>query len=386
MAYMEKYTPEELIRKYLEGSCTEEEKALVESWHISDLSESTHIPTGEKIAAVHERMQAALSSHIQANRTIAVVRRLWARRIAAAIILVILATGGYRWFVRKPAERAIAKSTRSADIAPGHEGAILTLSDGHALMLDSLSNGTVVAQHGAKIILSGGELTYRSEAAASAGVVYNMIHTPRGREFRVVLPDGSKVWLNAASTLRYPTVFSGTERKVEVNGEAYFEIVKDASKPFTVKVNEEVSVRVLGTAFNVNAYSDEASVNTSLLSGSVRILTSRPGSQQAALLIPGQQAQINAEGPVKVVTHVDMTKVMAWKNGVFNFQDASLKEVMRQLARWYDIEIVYAAGVPAIEFEGEINRGNTLAVVLKSLERVGVHCRLEEGRKLIVLP
>jgi len=384
---MEKYTPEELIRKYLAGACTEEEKALVESWHISDLAGSAYIPDEEKINAVHERMQTALAAHIQATRPTPRIGPLRFRMVAAAILLLVLA-GGYWWKTHQPREHHFAKTPAPspADIAPGHEGAILTLADGHTLVLDSLGNGTVATQQGTRLVLSAGTLAYHPAAAGTEAIVYNMVHTPRGRHFRLVLPDGTQVWLNAASSLRYPTVFTGPERKVEVNGEAYFEVAKNTSMPFIIKTPTETSVQVLGTAFDINAYSDEPSINTSLLSGSVKVVAGPLPSQRTALLMPGGQAQVTADGNIKVVDHADLGKVMAWKNGVFNFQDAGLKEVMRQLARWYDIDIVYEQGVPDFEFEGEINQGNTLAVVLNSLEKVGVHFRLENGRRLVVQP
>lgn len=258
-------------------------------------------------------------------------------------------------------------------------------------------------------MLQGGGIAYDATAAATGKVAYNTMTTPKGRQFQVTLPDGTKVWLNAASSIRYPTVFNDEERKVEVMGEVYFEVARAISsngekKPFIVDVLPSTGrdgiqtgtrLEVLGTHFNVNAYNNEVTINTTLLEGSVRVSQSMT-AQPAVTLKPGQQAQVYNYGGVvpipenrgkvmKVINDADINKIMAWKNGLFNFEGASFAEVMGQLERWYDVEIVYEKTVPDIEFEGKMTRDVPLHDLLKMLERSDIHFRIE-GRKLIVLP
>jgi transmembrane sensor len=326
-------------------------------------------------------------------------------RYAAAIIL-LLGVSAYLWLKREapPVTSAHPYSAKN-DLPPGKNGAILTLADGKTVVLDSLGNGIIATQNGSKVLLKNGTLAYkaedpstkaedpatRAEEPATAAVMFNTMTTPRGRQFRLTLPDGTKVWLNAASSLRYPTQFNGNERKVEVTGEAYFEVARNINLPFIVKVNEATEIRVLGTRFNVNSYQDEATVNTTLLEGSVRISY---GGEKAILQL-AQQAQVNklGAGPgdrpsekIKILNDVNVEKVIAWKNGVFDFEDASLEEVMRQLERWYDIEVVYEKNIPPLEFIGKMGRDLTLSNVLRGLELSKVHFRMEGSRRLVILP
>jgi len=250
------------------------------------------------------------------------------------------------------------------------------------MLLDSLGNGVVTTQNGTKVLLQNGQLVYKTDNSVKTAIGYNTMTTPKGRQFQLVLPDGSKVWLNAASSIRYPTVFTGNERKVEVTGEAYFEVVKNSTSPFRVKINDEAEVEVLGTHFNVNSYMNEESINTTLLEGSVSV----KNSSGKLILQPGQQARVAGNEKIKLFAEVDVEKVMAWKNGVFNFQDATLEEVMRQLERWYDIDVVYEKNIPRLEFYGKMGRDLSLAAVLRGLEKSNVHFRIEDGRKLVVLP
>lgn len=299
----------------------------------------------------------------------------------AAAVLLLLSAGAYIWTTNQNKDQQLADGNKpSRVIAPGSEGAILTLADGSQVVLDSLGNGVVANQSGVQVLLQNGQLTYDG---SSKETVYNTITTPKGRQFRLQLPDGSKVWLNAASSVKYPTTFAGKERGVELEGEAYFEVAQNASLPFKVKVGDATEVEVLGTSFNINSYKDEAAIRTTLLDGAVRL----NAYQQSQTLKPGQQAVVKpAKAQLEVVNNADLDKVMAWKNGLFNFEDASLEEVMRQLERWYDIEVTYAKGIPAIRFGGEINRQNTLQDVLQILEKSNVHFRFEDSRKLVVIP
>jgi transmembrane sensor len=275
-------------------------------------------------------------------------------------------------------------------IAPGKSGAVLTLADGSQLVLDSMGNGMVATQNGTQVLLKGGELAYAPAGSVSGEIAYNTMTTPKGRQFQLTLPDGTRVWLNAASSLRFPTAFGGNERLVSVTGEAYFEVARNNKQPFKVNVNGKATVEVLGTQFNVNAYDNESSIQTTLLNGSVRVSDAKT-TASAVVLKPGQQARMANDlnqataNNIKLVNDVDINKVMSWKNGLFDFEGASLSEVMRQIERWYDIEVVYEKGIPNVEFEGKMTKDVPLKDLLTMLDRSDVHFRIE-NRKLIVLP
>jgi len=206
--------------------------------------------------------------------------------------------------------------------------------------------------------------------------------TPKGGQYQLTLQDGTKVWLNAASSITYPAAFVDRMRRVKVKGEVYFEVAKNKTKPFIVDIDGGSSVEVLGTSFNINAYSDEDNSRTTLLEGSVRVVG--PGSN-SVMLKPGQQAVVGSGTGVSMRSDIDTEEVMAWKDGYFEFDGASLETVLRQLARWYDVEIDYGGHVPAKTFIGEIPRDASLSVVLNVLEKTGVHFRIQ-GRNIVVLP
>jgi hypothetical protein len=306
---------------------------------------------------------------------------------AAAAVFLLLATGAYLWLRPKATQPPLlAVPARSLpDVPPGKQGAILKLADGRTVVLDSLDNGVIATQGNAKVKLQDGQLNYTEQSPAlqkkeeNIPVSYNTMITPPGRQYRVLLPDGTRVWLNAASSLRYPTVFNGTDRQVELTGEGYFEVAKDAARPFHVKAGG-LDVKVLGTHFNLMAYSDEETINTTLLEGAVQLQQ----GNQIRKIIPGEQAVVNsATGDIRVKYAVT-EQVMAWKEGVFNFQGLRFEEVMRQLSRWYAIRVVYENGIPDMEFEGELGRDVNLSKVLFFLGKVDVHYRMEEGNRLVI--
>lgn len=323
-------------------------------------------------------------------------------RYAAAIILVIgLAALAYLLTTHNGPEKSLADGDKylQTDIAPGGDRAVLTLADGSKIILDSAADGQLASQGGVQVIkLANGEIAYDLKGLASKDAMWNTINTPRGGQYRVTLPDGTKVWLNAASSITFPTAFSGNKREVRIDGEVYFEVTPNKQQPFIVNVDGRSSVEVLGTSFNVNAYKDETSINTTLLEGSVAV--SLPGAmkqrnyasmQTRAVLKPGQQAQIaaataQASSSGIVIVNTDTDKVIAWKNGAFNFENTRLEEVMRQLARWYNLEIVYPKGVPNIKFGGKMSRNITLASMLQALKDSKINIQLSGERKLLVLP
>lgn len=376
-----------LLEQIQNGTATEAEcsqlKQLISDDESGDLAAAANVffsgredVTSETIAPT-PYWQAAVKDILSVDkvRPVHSIRRYW---MAAAAILLLLAAGAYIWQLRPADKEVVVTNTTTKDIAPGKAGAVLTLADGTEVVLDSVGNGVIANQQGAKVMLQGGQLAYYADGSTGSTPAYNTMTTPKGRQYNLVLPDGTGVWLNAASSIRFPTRFTGNERRVDVTGEVYFEVAHNAAMPFRARVNDKTEVEVLGTHFNIHAYKDEAGMNTTLLEGSVKIA--------GVTLKPGQQASIsNNERAVHVIDHADIDKIMAWKNGLFNFNGASLPEVMKQLERWYDIEVVYEKGIPDITFGGKMTKGVSLNGVLIALEKSEVHFRLE-GRKLIVMP
>lgn len=330
--------------------------------------------------AMSDETKDAITNRILHRQHSTPVRRMfWWYAAAAVLALAIAIPAGMKLW--KGSNTPIAKENRQPDVAPGKEGAILTLANGQQIVLDSLGNGLVASQQGTQITLQNGRLAY--DAAQAADITYNTMTTPRGRKFQLLLPDGTKVWMNAGSSLRFPTAFTGSERRVEMTGEAYFEVAKDAKHPFFVTINGQTDVQALGTEFNIHAYADEQHINATLLEGSVRV---RNGNN-SRVLTPGQQARIPHENGSMTIVEPDLDQVTAWKSGYFNFQNAPLREVMRQLARWYDIEVIYEGNVPDQQFEGELPQSLQLSQVTKILTKVNIKFRIEEDKKrLIVLP
>lgn len=305
------------------------------------------------------------------------ITRTWWR---AAAIALLAAAGGYigHLLIKKEVVLAPSRQMAVAPIEPGKTGALLTLDDGSTLVLDSMGNGQVSTQAGSRVMLKDGELAYEPSGNGSGRVVRNTIATPKARQFRLTLPDGTQVWMNAATVLRYPTSFNGHERKVELTGEAYFEVTQNANQPFRVVIGDTATIEVLGTSFNINSYADEPAVRTTLLEGSVRVKK----NQEAILLQPGQQAVMQQN--IVVNKQVDIAGVVAWKSGKFNFEGASLEEFMRQLARWYDIEVVYKGNTPKMVIRGKPGRDLQLQDLLDALADFGIRYKLE-GRKLTIL-
>ncbi|ATL46174.1 iron dicitrate transport regulator FecR [Chitinophaga caeni] len=298
-------------------------------------------------------------------------------RAAAAILLIAGATFFYRHY--SGVSPALKQQAMLEAIAPGTNKAVLTLSDGSQVPLDSTGN-MIIHQGDVAIRQQGGSLQY-DDQLPTATVNYNTLTTPRGGQFRVVLPDGSGVLLNAASSIRYPTAFTGKERKVTITGEVYFEVAPRAGMPFRVNINDEAEIEVLGTSFNINAYDDEAAIKATLLKGSIRV---RKG-KESTVLSPGQQAQLQGNH-INVIRDIDASSAVAWKDGIFNFNGAGTREVMRQISRWYDIEVVYEPGTPDIEFAGEMSRDEKISSLLKGFEKLGMHFHVEKGKRIVVTP
>lgn len=307
-------------------------------------------------------------------------KRNWLRMAAAAAVLTAVAiTAWYYWPVRSGRMPVV----KTEDVRPGGNKAQLTLADGSVVALDS--NSTQTMQQGAVAVKKqGGQLVY-SATQHITQPVYNTLRTPRGGQFKVQLPDGTQVWLNAASSLRYPTAFTGTDREVQVSGEAFFEVAKDAAHPFRVTVNKQHTIVVLGTSFNVNAYEDETLAKTTLLDGAVKVMFNS-GTLQEVQLQPGQQAQVSStEATMQLVKNVNLEQEMAWRSNAFSFEGQTLEEIMKQISRWYDIEVVFRGKVTGISFGGGMSRDVSLKEVLDFLRDSRVHYTLESnGKKLII--
>ncbi|TZF83162.1 DUF4974 domain-containing protein [Pedobacter sp. BS3] len=336
-------------------------------------------------------------------------RRLNLLKYAATVALFLVA--GYAALIvkRKQQQRLAANTYR--DIKPGGNRAMLTLSDGSVITLDQQANGLIKQEYNARITKKDGQVLYQlNPAKSSVSVKYNTVTTPTGGEYQVVLPDGTKVWLNAMSSLRFPTSFPGKERIVELTGEAYFEVAKKVEGgkaegkrvPFIVKANGQ-QVEVLGTHFNINAYPDEEVIKTTLLEGSVKVSNLKPLQKNAmgqvsnlksqisnlddgVRLKPGQQSTYNPVSGNIALKNVDTDEAVAWKNGYFLFNDENIESIMRKIARWYDVDVQYSEGVSSkLTFNGSVSRFEKVSEVLKIMELTDVvHFKIE-GRKIMVM-
>lgn len=330
-----------------------------------------HIQDGVTARIAQERLTAA-----------PVVKPMYARRrnwLAAAAVLLI--AGAAWWLLPQQADKPAPATAKKSAIMPGQSGAVLTLADGSKVLLDTIKSGVVALQGGVAARVVNGALVYEGKGASQ---VYNTITTPKGREYHITLPDSTEVWLNAASSIRYPLAFAATERRVEMKGEAYLEVTTEARKPFIV-VTPLSQIQVLGTAFNINAYEEEGAEITTLATGKIRVTGNAPlnGKATPVTLLPGQAA--SCTGNELVVQPGNVEKAIAWKNGIFNFNDADLPTVMRQLARWYNVDIKYEGAVPARTFEGEMGRTLSLDQVLSILTKTRIHYEIE-GNTLTIKP
>ena len=365
----------ELLVKYRAGDCTEEEKVLLENW-ISNV-------TYPEYQISEEDLQQDLSE-IRSNLPLVKTVKLWPRIAAAASVIFLLGFGIF-FYNYKASEGNQLEMGLLSDVGPGGNKAFLTLGNGQRIALTDASNGTLAKHSNVEIIKTAdGQLIYTtdSKAPVSSELVYNTIETPNGGKYEITLPDGTHVWLNSASTLKYPASFASLkERKVELRGEAYFEVAHNKTVPFKVSSSGQ-TVEVLGTHFNVNSYADEGTTKTTLLEGAVKV--SLQGSKDFRLLKPGEQAD-NRGGSIEI-SKANTDQAMGWKNGDFVFKGEDVKAVMRQLARWYDVEIEYKGNVSEIGFVSTISRSRKLSEVIKVLQATeGVHFKIE-GRRVLVMP
>ena len=388
-----------LAEKWIAGTISPEEEMLFFNWYNANIGRDTILP--DSFASGEESLKTRMFSAIEEQKlshpapVIPLRKKRPVRWVAAAVILFCI-TGLVTWLLKK-------NTTATTELAKQEthtpQGILLTLADGRKIQLDSFSNGRLATENGTTVTLQKGALAY----AASTGYTpstpaYNTLFTPNSRQFQLMLPDGTKVWLNALSTISYPVAFTGSNRTVELSGEAYFEIASDSRQPFFVKT-ATTTVKVLGTSFNIMAYPDEPNTQTTLLSGKVSLQHTAPNQtsknqtsdiinqpsaiSKSANLLPGQQALTTAGD--FIIKEIEAEEAIAWKNGYFQFDHAPLQVIMRQLSRWYNIEVVYEGEITEEEFSGQIERSANITQVLKVLELKQVHFTVQ-GKKIIVKP
>lgn len=365
---------QELAAKWLDGSITPEEEKEFADWYNAGLDKPLQVP--ESFAASEEVHRQRLLRKIREEIQMEVPEHrrgiAWPKWVAAAaVILGIIAVGTYFWAERTimPATTEKAGAVAEADIAPGGNKAMLTLANGAQIVLDSANNGVLATQGNTAIIKSqSGQLIFdiSKQTAGTDDIApdaINTLSTPKGGQYVIILPDGTKVWLNAQSSLHFPTAFNAKERVVQLSGEAYFEVAKDKRKPFHVQ-SKGADIEVLGTHFNVMAYTNEPIMETTLLEGAIKVSK----DNRSETIRPGKQVQLSDQG--MQIRSIDTVDAVAWKNGIFQFNDTHLKNIMRQVERWYDVKIDYAS-LPDKRYNGMVFRNSNLSEVLKMLEMAG---------------
>jgi ferric-dicitrate binding protein FerR (iron transport regulator) len=378
-----------LYQKYLDGECSPAEKELLAAY-----SDDMHLPddlwTEQDTNPLEVR--ARIWQKLSENRREAIVimpkrtnyRWLWA---AASLALMAVLAGLLFMPAKKNNATNIIAKKHETTILPGSNKAYLTLANGNKIVLDDAKNGQLAASAGVKVSkAANGVVVYKFDRKSGgqghpAIPEINTITTPRGGQYQVILEDGTKVQLNAASSIKFPEFFNGSNREIELDGEAYFEVAKDKAHPFIVKANG-TQVQVFGTHFNINAYSDNPDITTTLLEGSVKMSK----GTAAVMLLPGQQGTVNQSGSSIKVSQADVEANMAWINGFFVFHDQSIINIMRQVSRWYDVDIQYQdAEVQENEFGGTISKYKDIKELLDNIKLTGsIHYKIE-GRRVIIM-
>jgi len=381
-----------LLARKLYGTLTASEEAELEAWLNKSAGNREIL---EKLLSESTRKQEI--EHLHAFDEETALKKVWARigqpestrrstlrtymiRIAAAAAIVIALSVSFRIYkVKSPTER-FSYQGKSTEISPGANKAILILSNGTKIDLQTAKSGKIATQAGAVVSKrADGKIDYQGDGAATTDAL-NTLSVPKGGQYELTLPDGTRVWLNAASSLTYPVAFSGKERQVKLTGEAYFEVAKDAGKPFFVNVDGKQTVEVLGTHFNIRAYDDDPDIRTTLLEGSVKV----SGKNSHAIIKPGQMAVNDLKAPL-VVRNADLDEVMGWKNGLFVFNDERIEDVLRIAARWYDVEVEYQTDVSQKKLRGIISKYNNIRELLDNITITsGIHYKIE-GRRVILM-
>ncbi|MDO3693329.1 FecR domain-containing protein [Wenyingzhuangia sp. chi5] len=369
-----------LLKKYQEGTLSDVDKDKLEAWYLHEALKSNKTLTEDELEKSYQHLKSKLPVYKETK-----VVKLWSRITVAASIVLLL--GVSLFYMTESKEQKIQVVDKLDEVLPGGKKGILTLSNGKQIVLTDLSTKDTVAKEGEReeVIIkmnSKGIITYKITPNLSniKSNSFNTLSTPVGGQYNIVLSDGTKVYLNAASSIKYPTHFNGKNRIVELEGEAYFEVVQDKNKPFIVKCAHQ-SIKVLGTHFNVHAYHNESVIKTTLLEGSVLITI----KDQKTILKPGQQSNVLKKEDKVTVLEVDAENSVAWKNGRFKFDNTDIKTVMKQLERWYDIKVEYQGDVPNVSFSGGTFMNKNLSEVLKVLELSNIKFK-REGKKVVVYP
>jgi transmembrane sensor len=374
----------EIISRYLAGTASREEKKFIELYfdYTEKKAAESVDSSGENFPEIKERIFDRIDSSIkEGERDVVVMHPRKTRWWWAAAAVLIFGTGGYFYFNRIGKNNLLTETNQLAknDIAaPKNNRATITLSNGQKVFLDSAANGTLARQGNVQIKKSGdGIIAYNGNGQPKSELLYNTLNNPRGSNvIDITLSDGTQVWLNAESSIKYPVAFAGNKREVEITGEAYFEVSHNEKMPFVVK-KDETEVQVLGTHFNVNAYDDESSINITLLQGSVKVSK----GNNTALLHPGEQAQVSSL--IVINKAIDTAAVMSWKNGRFAFSNADIKTIMRQLSRWYDVDVSYEGEIPDT-YTVTVPRDVPVSQLFHYIQLSGgVHFEID-GKKIIV--
>jgi transmembrane sensor len=375
---MEESELKEILERYRAGKSTPEDMAFLESWYLSHNQTSPYLMNDEERIEDTDLVWELIQPEQVSPKKI----KLWYRVAAAAAILIFFSIGGY--ILIKHKNQVQINAIVRNDIVPGTSKATLTLADGDKITLgDDAITGQLADQAGVIITKkTKGELIYTARAVNKAQLSkqFNQLETSRGEQYQVVLPDGSHVWLNAASSLRYPVAFSGKERVVELMGEAYFEVAHNKAMPFKVKTRQQ-EVEVLGTHFNVSAYNDEKITATTLMEGSVKVTS--VADHKNTIIKPGQQSTIDSQG--MQVREVDTDEALAWKNGYFLFNNENLGSIMRKISRWYNVEVVYQNdAVKSMVFSGTVSKYKNVSQVIRTLELTNeVHFKIDNNRIIV---
>jgi len=376
---MEQDDPIELAHRILTQQASDEEVARYIHWFNSMQPKGNIVP--ENAALKEAALLARIRSEIKTKKNRHIRKKIYIG-VAAAILLTFIGFNSYFFLFKNSRQRAVHVQQIAAGIGPGGNHAVLTLANGQQVQLDQMGNGKIADQNGSAVTKdSSGSVAYHAASAmAKEAIQYNSLSTPRGGQYRLTLSDGTKVWLNAASSIRFPAAFVVSERKVDITGEVYFEVKHNAARPFIVSAGG-MQVRVLGTHFDVNAYGDDGAIRTTLLRGSVKITNGK----QSAVIVPGEQANVRKAATDIIVKKVDVDQMIAWTRGFLSMHDNDVHELMTQLSRWYNVDVVYRGKAPKSNLGGFINRNANLSDVLSALEAGGIHTRLE-GRSIIVSP
>jgi transmembrane sensor len=381
---------QELIRKYLEGTATPEEEALLQSWYLEMARDQPVVAEEPDYSAIGNEILQKLRAEQQdlPIPNAKPVIRIWPRVAVAAAILIALSVGSLLVLHKKQAPAVVQAQPMDNDILPAGTKATLTLLGGKTIQLDSARNGTVAQQGNTTVQSHDGQLIYNpaqpaAQATAQPGTqapatAFNKLTATPGEHYSLVLPDGTKAWLNAGSSITYPLTFAANERRVAVTGEVYLEIIHNPNQPFTITVKDQ-TVEDLGTHLNIKAYDDDSTINTSLLEGSIK-LNKGPIS---AILKPGQQATIHPDDSAFQVKAIDADQAIAWKNGYFSFDRADIRTVMREMARWYNVQVIFKGALPKTKFKGKVYRNINASEALKILSYFGAHFQIE-GKTIIV--